>query len=78
VYQFWIRTGINTHLARYSQEVTMKVKCPDCDGIAELSDTFSYVRCYNCHLDLTYGQYVRLIGKKNPVYKDILSDYKRS
>lgn len=53
----------------------MKVKCPDCSGIAELSDNFSFVRCGKCHLDLTYGEYVRYIGKKNPVYKDILGDY---
>jgi phage FluMu protein Com len=54
----------------------MKVKCPDCDGVADLSDNFSFVRCGKCHLDLTYGEYVRYIGKKNPIYKDILSDYK--
>jgi len=54
----------------------MKVKCPDCEGKAELADDFSFVKCEKCHLDLTYGEYVRYIGKKNPVYKDILGDYK--
>ena len=54
----------------------MKVKCPDCNAKAELADNFSYVKCENCHLELTYGEYVRYIGKKNPVYKDILGDYK--
>jgi hypothetical protein len=55
----------------------MKVKCPDCDGKAELADDFSFVRCDQCHLDMTYGEYVRYVGQKNPVYKDILSDYKK-
>jgi phage FluMu protein Com len=62
-------------LARLWYCILVKVKCPDCSGIAELSDNFSFVRCGKCHLDLTYGEYVRYIGKKNPVYKDILGDY---
>jgi phage FluMu protein Com len=68
---------IHTFLVRLKCYVSMKVKCPDCDGKAELSDNFSFVRCDQCHLDLTYGEYVRYIGKKNPVYKNILSDYKQ-
>ena len=68
---------VHTFLAQLLDYYTsMKVKCPGCDGIAELSDNFSFVRCEKCHLDLTYGEYVKYIGKKNPAYKDILSDYK--
>lgn len=67
-----------TFLDRFGHtDYHMKVKCPDCDGKAELSDDFRFVRCDRCHLDLTYGEYVRYVGQKNPVYKDILSDYKK-
>ncbi len=54
----------------------MKVRCPDCRGIAELADDFSFVKCGNCSLDMTYGEYVKYIAYKDARYRDILSDYK--
>ena len=53
----------------------MKVRCPDCKGIAELSDDFSFVKCA-CGFDMTYGDYVKYIAYKDSRYSDILSDYK--
>ena len=54
----------------------MKVHCPDCKGVAELADDFSFVRCSNCSFDMTYGEYVKYIAYKDSRYRDILSDYK--
>ena len=54
----------------------MKIKCPDCPGPAELSDDFGSVKCSECLLDMTYGEYVRYIGYKDSRYRDILNDYK--
>jgi hypothetical protein len=54
----------------------MKVHCPDCKGSAELADDFSFVKCPNCSLDMTYGEYVKYIAYKDSRYRDILSDYK--
>jgi phage FluMu protein Com len=54
----------------------MKVYCPDCKQVAELSDDFSFVRCESCSLYMTYGEYVKYIAYKDPRYRDILSDYK--
>lgn len=53
----------------------MKIKCPKCDGVAELGDDFSFVRCDPCSLDITYGEYVKLVTRNNPTYSDILGDY---
>ena len=54
----------------------MKVHCPDCKGIAELADDFSFVKCPNCAFDMTYGEYVKYIAYKDVRYRDVLSDYK--
>ena len=54
----------------------MKVRCPDCKGVAELADDFSFVKCSNCHFDMSYGEYVKYIAYKDSRYSDILSDYK--
>lgn len=54
----------------------VKVRCPDCKGIAELADNFSTVKCSSCSFDMTYGEYVKYIAYKDARYKDVLSDYK--
>jgi phage FluMu protein Com len=54
----------------------MKVHCPDCKGVAELADDFSFVKCSNCSFEMTYGEYVKYIAYKDSRYSDILSDYK--
>jgi hypothetical protein len=54
----------------------VKVRCPDCKGIAELADDFTFVKCSSCSFDMTYGEYVKYIAYKDARYKDILSDYK--
>ena len=53
----------------------MKIKCPKCDKIAELGDDFTYVKCSNCLLDISYGEYVKLIAYKDARYSDVLGDY---
>ncbi|MEO9294793.1 MAG: hypothetical protein ABI347_04250 [Nitrososphaera sp.] len=55
----------------------MHVPCPDCRKIAELADDFSFVKCGECGLDMSYGEYVKYIAYKDARYKDILSDYKK-
>ncbi len=57
-------------------KVTMKVKCPKCGSIAILENNFSRVRCSNCMLDVTYGEYVKILAYTDPRYRDILNDYK--
>ena len=54
----------------------VKVRCPDCKGIAELADNFSTVKCPSCSFDMTYGEYVKYIAYKDARYRDVLSDYK--
>ena len=54
----------------------VKVRCPDCKGIAELADDFTSVKCSNCSFDMTYGEYVKYIAYKDARYRDILGDYK--
>jgi hypothetical protein len=54
----------------------VKVRCPDCKGVAELADDFSFVKCSNCHFDMSYGEYVKYIAYRDSRYSDILSDYK--
>jgi hypothetical protein len=56
----------------------MKIKCPKCDGIAHLADDFSSVRCDPCSLDMSYGEYVKMIAYKDHTYSDILGDYASS
>jgi hypothetical protein len=56
--------------------LAVKVRCPDCKGIAEMSDNFTFVKCSNCSFDMTYGEYVKYIAYKDARYRDILGDYK--
>jgi len=56
--------------------ITMKVKCPKCGSIAILENNFSRVRCSNCMLDVTYGEYVKILAYTDPRYRDVLNDYK--
>lgn len=54
----------------------MHVKCPQCGELAELADNFSRVKCEKCSLDITYGEYVKMIAYNDPRYRDVLNDYK--
>ncbi len=56
----------------------MKIKCPKCDGGAELSMDFSCVRCEKCDLDMSYGEYVKFVAHNEARYSDILGDYSGS
>jgi hypothetical protein len=69
--QIWI-----TFLYFLRPNLHVKVRCPDCKGIAELADDFTFVKCPNCPFDMTYGEYVKYIAYKDARYRDILSDYK--
>ena len=40
----------------------MKIICPDCKKAAELADDFSFVKCSFCSLDMTYGEYLKLLS----------------
>lgn len=53
----------------------MHVKCPQCGEVAELEDNFSHVKCSKCSLDVSYGEYVKMIAYKDPKYRDVLNDY---
>ena len=53
----------------------MKIKCPKCKEIAELTSDFSIVRCDNCDLELSYGEYVKFVAHSDSTYSDILGDY---
>ena len=53
----------------------MKIKCPKCKKVAELSPDFSLVRCEKCGLEISYGEYVKLIAHNDLTYSDILGDY---
>ncbi|MFQ6025202.1 MAG: hypothetical protein ACE5JT_01635 [Nitrosopumilaceae archaeon] len=53
----------------------MKIKCPKCKDVAELADDFSFVRCPHCSLDMSYGEYVRLVAHIESTYSDVLGDY---
>jgi hypothetical protein len=55
----------------------MRVRCPKCKEIAILEDNFSRVYCKNCLLDVTYGEYVKILAYTDARYSDILNDYKR-
>jgi ribosomal protein L37AE/L43A len=53
----------------------VKIKCPKCKKTAELSIDFSLVKCENCDLDMSYGEYVKFVAHNEPTYSDILGDY---
>jgi ribosomal protein L37AE/L43A len=53
----------------------VKIKCPKCKKTAELSMDFSLVKCENCDLDMSYGEYVKFVAHNEPTYSDILGDY---
>lgn len=53
----------------------MKIKCPKCKKTAELSMDFSLVKCENCDLEMSYGEYVKFVAHNEPTYSDILGDY---
>ncbi len=53
----------------------MKIKCPKCKKDAELSPDFSTVRCKNCNLEMSYGEYVKFVAHSDATYSDILGDY---
>ncbi|MDH3677196.1 MAG: hypothetical protein OEQ12_02725 [Nitrosopumilus sp.] len=53
----------------------MKITCPKCKKNAELSMDFSCVKCENCDLDMSYGEYVKFVAHNETVYSDILGDY---
>ena len=53
----------------------MKIKCPKCKKEAELSPDFSMVRCKNCNLEMSYGEYVKFVAHSDATYSDILGDY---
>jgi len=53
----------------------VKIKCPKCKKVAELSPDFSLVRCEKCGLEISYGEYVKLIAHNDLTYSDILGDY---
>jgi ribosomal protein L37AE/L43A len=53
----------------------VKIKCPKCKKEAELSPDFSMVRCKNCNLEMSYGEYVKFVAHSDATYSDILGDY---
>jgi len=53
----------------------VKIKCPKCKKVAELSPDFSLVKCEKCGLEISYGEYVKLIAHNDLAYSDILGDY---
>jgi ribosomal protein L37AE/L43A len=53
----------------------VKIKCPKCKKDAELSPDFSMVRCKNCNLEMSYGEYVKFVAHSDATYSDILGDY---
>ncbi|MFN4336999.1 MAG: hypothetical protein ACK4FV_05405 [Candidatus Nitrosocaldus sp.] len=54
----------------------MRIKCPKCGSIAVLENNFSRVRCDKCMLDVTYGEYVKILAHTDPRYRDVLNDYR--
>ena len=53
----------------------MKIKCPKCNGNAEMPLDYSMVKCNSCDLDMSYGEYVRFVAHNEAKYSDILGDY---
>ena len=66
---------IKTIINAPDQKYFMHVKCPRCGEIAELEDNFSRVKCNKCSLDVSYGEYVKMIAYKDARYRDVLNDY---
>lgn len=66
---------IKTIINAPDQKYFMHVKCPQCGEIAELEDNFSRVKCSKCSLDVSYGEYVKMIAYKDQRYRDVLNDY---
>ena len=56
----------------------MKIKCPKCKRVAELTSDFTIVRCENCKLEMSYSEYVKFVAHNDPTYSDILGDYAMS
>ena len=46
-----------------------------CKKNADLGQDFSNVECSHCGLNISYGEYVRIIAHEDPAYSDILGDY---
>ncbi len=55
--------------------IDVKIKCPKCKGLAELEADFSTVRCQDCDLEMSYGEYVKFVAHNDVTYSDILGDY---
>ena len=36
---------------------------------------FTFVKCENCDLDMSYGEYILFIAQNDITYSDILGDY---
>jgi ribosomal protein L37AE/L43A len=53
----------------------VKIKCPKCKKDAELTRDFSTVKCENCNLEMSYGEYVKFVAHSDATYSDILGDY---
>jgi len=53
----------------------VKIICPKCKKNAELAMDFSLVKCENCDLEMSYGEYVKFIAHNEIKYSDILGDY---
>lgn len=56
----------------------MRIKCPKCQDIADLSPDFSLVKCQKCDFEMSYGEYVKFIAHNVRGYSDILGDYTSS
>jgi hypothetical protein len=65
----------NKIIIAFAAKYCVKVRCPDCKGVAEMGDNFSFVKCSNCGFDMVYGDYIKYIAHKDARYRDILSDY---
>ena len=54
----------------------MSKTCTKCKSeILDLGQDFSNVECSHCGLNISYGEYVRIIAHEDPAYSDILGDY---
>ncbi len=53
----------------------MKITCPKCKSVAELSPDFTLVTCNECETEISYGEYVKFVAHNEATYSDILNDY---
>ena len=53
----------------------VKIICPKCKKNADLAMDFSLVKCENCDLEMSYGEYIKFIAHNEVTYSDILGDY---